>query len=84
MNANKAMELGFADGILTRPSEKENIEQPLVSMMYSKVSVTNSLMDKIAAKCKIQKETDETLIPETKGRAVDSLMERLDLIKQHI
>jgi ATP-dependent Clp protease protease subunit len=84
MNANKAVELGFADGILTRPSETENMEQPQVSMMYSKVSVTNSLMDKIAAKCKIQKETDETLIPETKGRAVDSLMERLDLIKQHI
>jgi ATP-dependent Clp protease protease subunit len=84
MNANKAVELGFADGILTRQSETENMEQPQVSMMYSKVAVTNSLIDKLAAKCKIQKETDETLIPETKGRAVDSLMERLDLIKQHI
>lgn len=84
MNANKAVELGFADGILTRPSETENIEQPQVSMMYSKVAVTNSLMDKLAAKCKIQKETGEAIIPETTGRAVDSLMERLDLIKQHI
>lgn len=84
MNANKAVELGFADGILSRPSEAENIEQPQVSMMYSKVAVTNSLMDKIAAKCKIQKEMEETLIPETTGRAVDSLIERLDLIKQHI
>ncbi|NCC16799.1 MAG: Clp protease ClpP [Clostridia bacterium] len=84
MNANKAVELGFADGILTRPSETENIEQPQVSMMYSKVAVINSLMDKIAAKCKIQKETDETLIPKATGRAVDSLLDRLDLIKQHI
>ena len=84
MNANKALELGFADGILTRSSEAENMEQPQVSMMYSKVAVTNSLMDKIAAKCKIQKETDETLIPKATGRAVHSLMERLDLIKQHI
>lgn len=81
MNANKAVELGFADGILTRPSETENIEQPQVSMMYSKVAVTNSLKDKLVEKCRIQQQVN---VPETTGRAVDSLMERLDLIKQHI
>lgn len=88
MNANKAMELGFADGILTRPSDAENIEQPQVSMMYSKVAATNSLKDKLVEKCRIQQEKyliqQQVNVPETTGRAVDSLMERLDLIKQHI
>ena len=81
MNANKAVELGFADGILSRPSETEDMEQPMVSMMYSKVAVTNSLKDKLVEKCRIQQ---EITVPESTGRAVDSLMERLDLIKQHI
>ena len=81
MNANKAVELGFADGILTRPSETENMEQPQVTMLYSKVAVTNSLKDKLVEKCRIQQQVN---VPETAGRAVDSLMERLDLIKQHI
>lgn len=88
MNANKAMELGFADGILSRPSETENMEQPQVSMMYSKVEVTNSLRDKLVEKCRIQQEKhtiqQELIVPEIKGRTVDSLMERLDIIKQHI
>lgn len=88
MNANKAMELGFADGILTRPSDVENIEQPHVSMMYSKVAATNSLKDKLVEKCRIQQEKyliqQQVNVPETTGRAVDSLLDRLDLIKQHI
>jgi ATP-dependent Clp protease protease subunit len=29
MNANKAVELGFADGILKRKTEDEDMEQPL-------------------------------------------------------
>ena len=45
--------------------------------LFSRASVTNSLMDKLAAKCRIKK-------PEIPERSVDSLMERLDLIKQHI
>lgn len=88
MNANKAMELGFADGILSRPSDAENMEQPQVSMMYSKVAVTNSLKEKLVEKCRIQQKKhpvqQQVNVPETTGRAVDSLMERLDLIKQHI
>ena len=75
MDANKAVELGFADDILKR-SETTNIEVPQVSMMYSKAQVVNSLMDKIASKCKIEnKETDNTHVK------ADSLMERLFLMK---
>lgn len=81
MNANKAVELGFADGILQRPGETEDAGQPQISMMYSKAAVTNSLMDKIAKKCRIQQ---KPAVPESTERSVDSLMERLNVIKQHI
>lgn len=74
MDANKAVELGFADDILKR-SETTDVEVPQVSMMYSKAQVVNSLMDKLATKCKI--ENKETNI----GIKADSLMERLFLIK---
>ena len=53
MDANKAMELGFADGILKRGSDTEDMEIPTVSMMYSEASVVNSLMEKLAAKCRM-------------------------------
>lgn len=81
MNANKAVELGFADDILHRSGETEDMQQPQIAMMFDKAAVTNSLMDKIAKKCHIQSKPDETV---TNERSVDSLMERLDLIKQHI
>ena len=74
MDANKAVELGFADEIMQRNTETENVAAPTVSMLYSKANVVNSLMEKIAAKCAIQPKS------ETKHRA-DDLMARLDLIK---
>ena len=78
MDANKAVELGFADGILSRTDIPEDIEPPALSMLYSKAAVVNSLMGKIAAKCKIHTKPAE---PENTGRSVDSLMERLNLLK---
>lgn len=74
MDANKAVELGFADEIMQRSTENENVAAPTVSMLYSKANVVNSLMEKIAAKCAIQPKS------ETKHRAED-LMARLNLIK---
>ena len=53
MNANKAMELGFIDGILSR--EERSDEQPDVSELFSETAVMNSLMGKIAEKCRIGK-----------------------------
>ena len=41
MNANTAIELGFADGILERKETKENVMQPEVSMIYKRSAVTN-------------------------------------------
>ena len=55
MNAHKAVELGFADGILERAEAgAEDMEAPDVSAMYSKAAVTNSLRERIAAKCRIR------------------------------
>ena len=75
MDAHKAVELGFADGILGRTELPEDMAPPAVTMLYSKAAVVNSLMDKIAAKCKTKPKT------ELEGRSVDSLYERLDLLR---
>lgn len=77
MNANKALELGFIDGILSREEIPEEAEQPEVPMMYSEATVVNSLMGKIAEKCKINKPT----VPECPGRRVEKLKSKLDDIK---
>lgn len=74
MDANSAVEMGFADEILQR-SVTDEIEIPQVSMVYSQVAVTNSLMSKIAKKCRIGLKAEET---KTKA---DSLMDRLNLMK---
>ena len=79
MDANKAVELGFADGILSRSGEAMPI--PNVSMLYSKASVVNSLMGKIAAKCKIE---PTPAVQEPQGRSVDSLRADLNTIKNYI
>ena len=78
MDANKAVELGFADDILKR-SDVQDMEPPAVSMLYSKAAVVNSLMDKIAAKCRTNPKKTEDSKP--KGRSIDSLYERLNLLK---
>jgi ATP-dependent Clp protease protease subunit len=74
MDATKAVELGFADEIMQRSGSAEDMEPPVVSMLYSKANVVNSLMDKVAAKCAIKSE------PPRKTKA-DDLMARLNLIK---
>ena len=75
MDANKAVELGFADGILSRTQTGDEAP-PAGSMLYSPAAVVNSLMDKISAKCRIEKPNTAPT-----GRSVDSLMERLNLLK---
>ena len=72
MNANKAVELGFADGILAREEPME--EQPANALMYSEAQVVNSLMGRIAEKCKIP-------IKNTPKTKAEDLISRLDLIK---
>ena len=72
MDANSAVEYGFADEIMQR-NTAEDMAALKVGMTYSRAAVTNSLMDKLAGKCRIQKQEPKT--------TADSLMERLDLIR---
>ena len=75
MDANKAVELGFADGILQRAEQSSDVIVPTASMMYSRVNVVNSLMGKIAAKCAIEPKN---------GRSVDELKSQLNAIKNYL
>lgn len=78
MNANKAVELGFADGILKRNAESAALDQPDVSVMYSKAAVTNSFFTKVTEKCRIKTE------PIIQERSVEECMKQLNLLKDHI
>ena len=89
MDAHKAVELGFADDILQRQDAAEDLEVPDVSMLYSRAAVTNSLMDKIAAKCHIKAPESSSGATETEqvtdnGRSCDEIRERLNFIKRFI
>lgn len=64
-NARKAVELGFADKVMFE--ENENNDNATEAVMFSRMSVTNSLLDK--------------LIPKKKGTKISDLEKRLELIK---
>ena len=93
MDANKAVELGFADEIMTRAKEEgtdgEEKNPPAPSaMLFSRRAVNNALFNKMAAKYgqeekKTNMQTQAQIpAPETEtGRSVDALMERLHLLR---
>jgi ATP-dependent Clp protease protease subunit len=68
MNANKAVELGFADKIMF--TDDKSVQDSGQGFVFSRMAVTNSLLSKIPAK-KPQKET---------GTAIESLDKRLSLL----
>ena len=88
MNAKRAIELGFADGMLT--DEKVMAEMP--AFEFSDRAVEASLINKITAKTrkdtpvnKLEPETEPKELPQPEpapkhGRSVDELMERLHLL----
>ena len=86
MDAHKAVELGFADDILEREDVEADVGAPEVSMLYSRAAVTNSLMDKIAAKCHIKAPESGAATEQTtdNGRSCDEIRERLNFIKRFI
>ena len=77
MNANKAMEYGFADGIL---EDEKKSSDAAVSFAFSRKAVTNSLLNKLAKKSAPIPKPD--VKPE--GRCVDELKKRLNDIKNYI
>ena len=60
MDAHTAVDLGFADEILMRPGETPVENKADGPMLFSRAAVTNSLMDKLAAKCRIQQKPEAT------------------------
>ena len=86
MDANKAVELGFADDILTRNSEEVKTTD---SVLFSRKAVDNALMNKVSAKYGESKKpvAQQAHIPvhdtET-GRTVAEVNERLEIIKKFI
>ena len=88
MNANKAVELGFADDILT----DEKLAVSIPAYAFSGKAVENTLLNKITAKVKTTapmvvnpEPNPESPTPEEPevipGRSFDELMQRLNLIK---
>ena len=75
MDAHTAVDMGFADEIMTRPEVAGAENHVTGPMLFSRAAVTNHLMDKLAAKCRIEKK------PTQPERYVDDLMERLNLMK---
>lgn len=69
-NAKKAVELGFADGIMNAEESTEDMakEAEVEGMMFSRTAVTNSLLSKLIPK------------PEKAGTPVEQLEKRLNLL----
>lgn len=77
MNARKAVELGFADGILE--DEKKVAAEPY---MFSTRETDNALWGKITARVVAKNATTETSVPE--GRKISELKNELQKIKKFI
>ena len=69
MNANKAIELGFADGVLT---DEKKTAAPVEAYAFSGREVSKNLLNKIAEKVKPGQKP---------GRTYDELLSRLNQIK---
>jgi ATP-dependent Clp protease protease subunit len=73
MNAKKAVELGFADALLT----DEKLAVVPDAMSFSETSVEEAIRNKISAKVRNAE-------PEEKGRSIRELRERLSAIKNYM
>jgi len=76
LNANKAIELGFADGVLE--DEKKRVQNEDITYAFSRRAVANSLLNKLYSK----KPPEKTDIPVDAAKAtpVEWLQKRLSLI----
>jgi ATP-dependent Clp protease protease subunit len=73
MNANKAIELGFADGVVT--DEKRGGAEDL-AFAFSRSAVTNSLLSKLSASVPKQVKAEPK-----QGVPIDTLYQRLHLLQ---
>lgn len=76
MNAKKAIELHFADGML---EDEKKMSADVGAYQFSSKQVENALLNKITEKTQVS-ETKKVEL-EVTGRSVDELMDRLNLMK---
>ena len=92
MNANMAIELGFADDMITKTEqEKESIEglnNMTDSMLFSRTAISNTLQNKLEKHYGVSKEDvtkqAEIKVLEVKGTSASELKERLNFMKRFI
>lgn len=77
LSANKALELGFCDGIMFQP-EKTASTTSEDSYMFSRRAVTNSLLDKLKVRAHVRERSEEKA---TARVPVSGLEKRLALLK---
>ena len=86
MNARKAVELGFADGILFSENTEKVSNQE--SLIFSRMAVTNSVLEKLKTKTQSNFAGDSHKKDETNPRCgcgnlpLESLYQRLELLKR--
>lgn len=87
MNANKAIELGFADDVLTDEKKKKCSD---ASFSFSGRKTEMALLNKLTAKCKSAEKAEEQETveepkpepqPEETGTPINELEKRLELLK---
>lgn len=76
MNAKKAIELHFADGML---EDDKKMSADVGAYQFSSKQVENALLNKITEKTQVSE--PKKVEPEVTGRSVDELMDRLNLMK---
>ena len=92
MDANKALELGFIDGILERENyapvqltiatdETEDTTTPENSMLFSRKAVECALMNKMRHKMIAEAAKIQPKEPPPTGRKISDLYDRLNLLK---
>ena len=79
MNARRAIELGFADGMLGGESVTDDSPAYEFSGKTAETSLINKITDKARREKPPQPEKTRDTVP--RGRSVDELMERLSLLK---
>lgn len=78
LNANKAIEYGFVDGLLERAAQ--DFGQPTMAAEFTPMQITNSIQSKLSVKTAQDKEPE----PKQPERTVQSCLDRLELIKKFI
>lgn len=86
MDATKAVELGFADGVIEKNNENEKSAETRNSVLFSRSAVTNALVNKLTKKYGEHKKeiANAAIIPAPSGVPAKDLRARLETIEKLI